>query len=171
MTEQPAPPFILRANGWRLGAMNLTIVVIGACLPPTMWLGYRVEDPAAYAIVGTGIVLLLCADFAVWAIAGLRELRIEGDTITAILGWRRRQLSVRAGAVTELHETEYLGRRTLQILLAPPAGVTPGVFTTFPGPKIRLVSDPFDPDEAAEAITRIQALVARARQPPPPPAH
>ena len=45
------------------------------------------------------------------------------------------------------------------------------LFPHFPGPKIRLVSDPFDRDKAAEAIRRIQVLVARARQPPPLPAH
>ena len=40
--------------------------------------------------------------------------------------------------------------------------------TLFPRPQIRLVSDPFDRDKAAEAIRRIQLLVARARQPPLP---
>jgi hypothetical protein len=74
---------------------------------------------------------------------------------------------VRAADITELYASESLGRRDLQILLGAPASKLPGVFTFYPWPKIRLVSDPFDPDQAAEAITRIQALVARAKPPPP----
>ncbi len=167
MAEMTDAPFTLRATGKRLGALKIAALALGLCVPPALWLGWRPQEPEAYAIIGTTAALFLFADFAAWFCAGIRELRIDADTITATTGWRRRQRVVRARDITELHASETLGRRELQILLGAPASTVRGVFTFYPWPKIRLVSDPFDP---AEAISRIQALVARAQQPPPAPA-
>ena len=169
MASPPAPPFVLRASGWRHGTLNLAALALGLCVPPAIWLGWRPEEPEAYAIIGGTALLVLFADFAAWLCCGIRELRIEGDTITATLGWRRRLRVVRAAGITELHASDALGRVELQILLGPPARKVSGVFTFYPWPKLRLVSDPFDPDQAAEAIRLIQAMHARAHPPAAPP--
>ena len=164
----PADEFVLRASAWRLGGMNIVGLLVILALPFITGLTGETGDAEAYVIIGLVVAALLSADFVVWYVSGVRELRIGADTMTAITGWRGRTRTIRGADITQVHEVAFFGRPGLQILLGAPARVTPGVYTYYPHPKIRLTSDPFDPDAAAEAFRRIQAMVARAQPPAAP---
>jgi len=152
------PVYILKAQGKKLIFVNISALITGILLL-YYWLGDKFSGNILTLIIMIGIIFIwLIVDYAYWYFKGVREIRVYDKHFELISGKGLNTRKITGAMITDIYFQNIMSRRTFQIFLGNKVREIPGIFTFFPGPKIRLVSDMFEDSAFDEACDLIEKM-------------
>jgi len=158
MTTEPKKPFIIKASGTDLLAVNVWAFAAGGVLLLALLL---VRGLFALALFCGGLCVLaawLAGDYWLWKKRGIRIVSVDEGGILLFRGEGLRPSRIEAREITGVDVFRKLGRVTLNVLLSGAVNrVLPGV-RVFSGKRIRITSDAFDGREFEALVEELKRL-------------
>lgn len=164
MQPNPSGTFILKAQKRSLVAVNIIAALIGIVLLYYWFYEGYSRNLTAFIILSGIVVFWMLADYIYWMHKGIREIRIGPDYFEVLRGKSMEYRRIDASQITDIYFENRMSRRTFQIFLGPVVKEIPGIFTFFPGPKIRITSDSFDNNDFDHACDLIEIMFKSQQQ-------